>query len=40
MLTLRQQTALKFPCARGIETLRDRFRLIEGNWSSILTVNK
>lgn len=36
----RQMIALRWPCARGVQTLSPCFRELDRGWSSILTVNK
>lgn len=47
-MTPRQQMAIGFPCARAMDTLKERFRQTHRRsgknanqfWSTILTVNK
>ena len=36
----RQRIAMMHPCARAPEIQNPWFRDIEGNWSTILTINK
>jgi hypothetical protein len=36
----RRKVALAYPCAHAAETIHPRFRVVEGRWSTILTVNK
>lgn len=39
-MTDRQRIALAHPCFRAVETIHNRFRRIDGGWSTILSVNK
>lgn len=39
-MTDRQKTALSDPCSRAYQTVNPKFRRVEGNISTILTINK